>query len=233
MRPSVGSSSPASNASNVDLPAPDAPMIATVSPASMFRSTAARMVSVPSGLLTCLVIFSALRTVCSMLMCGSELESLGSSGMLKLATRANTVCQRSLRSNLRNQRAFGFTALLVSLFVGLFGLGLGSPGLVHAAAAPGPILVLGDSLSAGYGVKVDATWVALLQRRLAAEGYGYRVINASVSGETTGGARTRLPRALDLHKPAIVVVELGGNDGLRGLPVKQVRGNFEAIIEQC
>jgi acyl-CoA thioesterase-1 len=92
--------------------------------------------------------------------------------------------------------------------------------------------VLGDSLSAGYGVKVDATWVALLQRRLATQGYGYRVVNASISGETTGGARSRLPRALELHKPAIVVLELGGNDGLRGLPIKQVRGNFENMIEQ-
>ena len=119
----------------------------------------------------------------------------------------------------------------------LIGLGLAAPGWVHAAAAqtatPGPILVLGDSLSAGYGVKVDATWVALLQRRLAAQGYGYRVVNASVSGETTGGARARLPRALELHKPSILVLELGGNDGLRGLPVKQVRGNFESIIEQA
>jgi acyl-CoA thioesterase-1 len=118
------------------------------------------------------------------------------------------------------------------LLVACFGLGLVPSGLVHAAAAPGPILVLGDSLSAGYGVKVDATWVALLQRRLAAQGYGYRVVNASVSGETTGGARTRLPRALELHKPSIVVLELGGNDGLRGLPIKQVRGNFESMIEQ-
>ena len=114
----------------------------------------------------------------------------------------------------------------------LLGLGLAWPGLVHAAAAPGPILVLGDSLSAGYGVKVEATWVALLQRRLAAQGYGYRVVNASISGETTGGARSRLARALELHKPSIVVLELGGNDGLRGLPVKQVRGNFEYMIEQ-
>jgi acyl-CoA thioesterase-1 len=119
------------------------------------------------------------------------------------------------------------------LLAALFGLGLASPGLVHAAAAPGPILVLGDSLSAGYGVKVDATWVALLQRRLAAQGYGYRVVNASVSGETTGGARARLPRALEMHKPSIVVLELGGNDGLRGLPIKQVRGNFESMIEQA
>jgi acyl-CoA thioesterase I len=152
--------------------------------------------------------------------------------MLKLAARAAALCQRSLSSNLRGRGAFGFTGVLVSLLAGLFGLGLAAPGLVHAAAAPGPILVLGDSLSAGYGVKVDATWVALLQRRLAAQGYGYRVVNASVSGETTGGARARLPRALELHKPSIVVLELGGNDGLRGLPVKQVRDNFESMIEQ-
>jgi acyl-CoA thioesterase-1 len=153
--------------------------------------------------------------------------------MRKLAMLAATVCQHSLSSSLRSRRAFGFTATLVSLLACLFGLGLAAPGLVHAAATPGPILVLGDSLSAGYGVKIDATWVALLQRRLAAQGYGYRVVNASVSGETTGGARTRLTRALELHKPSIVVLELGGNDGLRGLPVKQVRGNFEAMIEQC
>lgn len=115
----------------------------------------------------------------------------------------------------------------------LLGLGLTLPGLVHAAAAQSAILVLGDSLSAGYGVKLDATWVALLDRRLAAQGYGYRVVNASISGETTGGARGRLPRALQLHQPSIVVLELGGNDGLRGLPLKQVRGNFEYMIEQA
>jgi acyl-CoA thioesterase-1 len=104
--------------------------------------------------------------------------------------------------------------------------------LVQANDAGGKpvILVLGDSLSAGYGVPVDATWVALLQRRLASQGYGYRVVNASVSGETTGGARGRLPRALELHKPEVVVLELGGNDGLRGLPLRQVRENFEAMI---
>ena len=95
------------------------------------------------------------------------------------------------------------------------------------------ILVLGDSLSAGYGMPVDATWVALLQRRLASQGYGYRVVNASVSGETTGGARGRLPRALELHKPAVVILELGGNDGLRGLPLRQIRDNFETMIAQA
>lgn len=92
------------------------------------------------------------------------------------------------------------------------------------------ILVVGDSLSAGYGMAADATWVALLQRRLAQQGYGYRVVNASISGDTTGGALSRLPRALELHRPAIVILELGGNDGLRGLPLKQVRANFEAML---
>jgi acyl-CoA thioesterase I len=105
------------------------------------------------------------------------------------------------------------------------------------AAAPAQsgkpvILIVGDSLSAGYGVAVDATWVALLERRLTNQGYGYRVVNASISGDTTGGALNRLPRALELHKPAIVILELGGNDGLRGLPLKQVRTNFEAMLKQ-
>jgi acyl-CoA thioesterase-1 len=114
-------------------------------------------------------------------------------------------------------------------------VGLALAALVHAAAAQGQpsILVMGDSLSAGYGVSIDATWVSLLQRRLTAQGYGYKVVNASVSGETTGGARGRLPRALELHKPAVVILELGGNDGLRGLPLQQVRGNLEHMIEQA
>jgi len=94
------------------------------------------------------------------------------------------------------------------------------------------ILVLGDSLSAGFGIPVERGWVALLQRRLDAQGYGYRVVNASVSGETTGGALERLPRALKLHRPAVVVIVLGGNDGLRGLPVAEVRQNLETMLRQ-
>jgi acyl-CoA thioesterase-1 len=144
------------------------------------------------------------------------------------ATPAATVCRRSLSANLRSRRGFGFVLALVCLL----GIGLAPAGLVHAAATANTIVVLGDSLSAGYGVKVDATWVTLLQRRLTDQGYGYRVVNASISGDTTGGARSRLPRALELHKPSILVLELGGNDGLRGLPLKQMRGNFEYLIEQ-
>lgn len=117
-------------------------------------------------------------------------------------------------------------------------LGLLWSHMVHAAptgqtATERPVLlVMGDSLSAGYGIAVDTTWVALLQRRLTSQGYDYQVVNASISGETTGGARSRLPRALSLHSPAVVILELGGNDGLRGLPVRQVRENLQAMIEQ-
>jgi acyl-CoA thioesterase-1 len=101
-----------------------------------------------------------------------------------------------------------------------------------AVPAPRTIVVLGDSLSAGYGIEIQQGWVSLLSQRLVTEGYGYRVVNASVSGETTQGGLARLPRALEIHKPAIVIVELGGNDGLRGLPLATSRTNLERIIEQ-
>jgi acyl-CoA thioesterase-1 len=98
-------------------------------------------------------------------------------------------------------------------------------------AAPRTIVVLGDSISAGYGIKIQEGWVTLLSQRLATEGYGYRVVNASVSGETTQGGVARLPRVLDQQKPAIVIVELGGNDGLRGLPLASSRENLQKAIE--
>ena len=98
------------------------------------------------------------------------------------------------------------------------------------SAEPPVILVLGDSLSAGYGLAPGQGWVALLQQRLRKEGYGHRVVNASVSGETTDGGVARIDRALATHKPGIVVLELGGNDGLRGLPVSRVQANLGRMI---
>lgn len=92
------------------------------------------------------------------------------------------------------------------------------------------ILVVGDSLSAGYGLAPGQGWVALMQRRLKKEGYEHRVVNASVSGETTDGGVQRLTRALERHQPGIVIIELGGNDGLRGLPVSRVRANLELLV---
>ncbi len=98
------------------------------------------------------------------------------------------------------------------------------------AAEPPAILVVGDSLSAGYGLLPGQGWVTLLQQRLKREGYGYRVVNASVTGETTDSGVQRLDRALAQHQPAVVIIELGGNDGLRGLPVSRVRANLELLI---
>ena len=103
---------------------------------------------------------------------------------------------------------------------------------VSAKAETPVILVLGDSISAGYGLAhVEQGWVALLQTRLKEQEYGYQVVNASVSGETTAGGLARLPRALTLHQPKIVILELGGNDGLRGLPIAQMRANLAHMVE--
>jgi acyl-CoA thioesterase-1 len=101
---------------------------------------------------------------------------------------------------------------------------------VAAAAAPAKILVLGDSLSAEYGLPRDSGWVRLLADRLGKEAPQYSVVNASVSGETTSGGRTRLPALLRQQRPAIVVVQLGANDGLRGLSLAAMRENLVAMI---
>ena len=90
--------------------------------------------------------------------------------------------------------------------------------------------MFGDSLSAGYGIRVDHGWVSLLAQKIAREGYGFQVVNASVSGETTAGGLARLPRALTLHQPRIVILELGANDGLRGLPLEQARAPTSASM---
>jgi acyl-CoA thioesterase I len=140
------------------------------------------MVSAPSGLLTCLVRFSDLRT---------------------------------------KSKAAGAWALGVGLL--LIALGAG-------AAGGRTILVFGDSLSAAYGLAPREGWVALLAQRLRIQGYGYEVVNASESGETSGGGLERLPRALELHHPAIVILELGANDGLRALPVPEMRANLERMV---
>jgi acyl-CoA thioesterase I len=103
---------------------------------------------------------------------------------------------------------------------------------VSARAESPVILVFGDSISAGYGLPhVEQGWVELLRTRLSNQGYVYQVINASVSGETTAGGLARLPRALQLHHPAIVIVELGGNDGLRAMPITQMRANVVKMVE--
>ncbi len=90
---------------------------------------------------------------------------------------------------------------------------------------------MGDSISAGYGIQRDQGWVALLSRSLDQAEYPHVVVNGSISGETTGGGLARLPQALDTHAPEVVVIELGGNDGLRGYPTDLVRSNLKQMVE--
>jgi acyl-CoA thioesterase-1 len=106
-----------------------------------------------------------------------------------------------------------------------------SAALAHSA--PKTVLVLGDSLSAEYGLTRGSGWVALLEQKLKAEKVDARIVNASISGETTSGGRTRLPALLTQHKPALVVIELGANDGLRGLPVAAAEANLRAMVDMA
>ena len=113
------------------------------------------------------------------------------------------------------------------LAIGLLLLGLS----VVARAGPPAILILGDSISAAYGMSLEQGWVALLEEQLADSHPDYSVVNASISGETTAGALRRLPALLAEHKPGVVVIELGGNDGLRGFPIRNFRANLQAMAE--
>jgi acyl-CoA thioesterase I len=102
--------------------------------------------------------------------------------------------------------------------------------LTVAQAIPNKVLVMGDSLSAGYGIDIQQGWVSLVERELH-KTHTVQIINASVSGETSSGGKTRLPALLAEHKPSLVILELGGNDGLRGQPLKLVEKNLQAMID--
>jgi acyl-CoA thioesterase-1 len=100
-----------------------------------------------------------------------------------------------------------------------------------AEATPPVVLVLGDSLSAAYGIDPQDGWVALLETELQRQGHPHRVVNASISGETTSGGRRRLPELLTAHHPSLVIIELGANDGLRGIALDEVRANLQAMLD--
>jgi len=103
---------------------------------------------------------------------------------------------------------------------------------VQAFAAEAPtVLVFGDSLSAGYGIEVDQSWATLLQARLEQQGYEHRVVNASISGDTTEGGAARIAQAIATFSPVLIILELGGNDGLRGIPPSRMRENLRTIIK--
>ena len=132
----------------------------------------------------------------------------------------------------RKAGAHGVKPLAALLIAAL----LGAPALAQApanaaAAAANTILVVGDSLSAEYGLKRGTGWVPLLEKQLINEKKSARVVNASISGDTTSGGRSRLPALLAQHKPSAVVIELGGNDALRGLPLDMTEKNLTAMTQ--
>lgn len=105
--------------------------------------------------------------------------------------------------------------------------------LIALPAAAQSILIVGDSISAAFGLEIEQGWTTLLQERLREQGYPHQVVNASVSGDTTAGGYARLPRLLERHQPELVVIELGGNDGLRGLPTEKMKQNLSGMVDKA
>jgi acyl-CoA thioesterase-1 len=123
-----------------------------------------------------------------------------------------------------NRRHFSLCLMTALLFA--------HAGALHAQGKPAPVvLVVGDSLSAEYGLRRGSGWVALTEQKLAAAKLNAKVVNASISGDTTSGGRSRLPALLKQHQPAVVVIELGGNDALRGLPLSMTRDNIATMVK--
>ncbi len=125
----------------------------------------------------------------------------------------------------------GHTRLFIILFFCIFLAPFGVYSNTTNTHATKQILVFGDSISAGYGLRQGESWTALLQTRLDKKRYAYTVVNASLSGETTLGGKNRLEKALKQHQPDIVIIELGGNDGLRGFNLKNIQSNLAQMIE--
>jgi len=132
--------------------------------------------------------------------------------------------QEYMRKRARTEGVLGF--LMLTLAVSLATLA----GPAVAAEPVRTVLVMGDSLSAAYGLTPEQGWVALTADRMAQQTPGWRVVNASVSGETTAGGASRMAGELSRNRPQVVVIALGGNDGLRGLPLKQTRANLEKMV---
>jgi acyl-CoA thioesterase I len=126
-------------------------------------------------------------------------------------------------------RAWGRRHCIAALLAGCALPGLAAPSATGSAPSAPVLLVVGDSLSAEYGLKRGTGWVPLLERRVAAQKLPVQVVNASISGDTTSGGRSRLPALLQQHRPAVVVIELGGNDALRGLPLDMTKANLEQM----
>ncbi len=135
-----------------------------------------------------------------------------------------TLCATHFTKLCSQLAAKGFKPLLALTLMGMLVLPL-------QAAGKDTVLIVGDSLSAEYGLKRGTGWVPLLEKKLASEKSTVKVVNASISGDTTSGGRSRLAALLKIHKPSIVVIELGGNDALRGLPLDMTEANLTAMTQ--
>ena len=220
--PLVGVSSPAIMDSSVLLPEPDAPTMAAVSRGASAKSISLKMVNVPVESLTDLKICST-----------ATIESLG----LLDATKETDMTALSkifeLNETHFTKLALGFVlkGLSVAALVMGIGMSMGAYAAPAAASTSDTILIVGDSLSAEYGLRRGTGWVPLLEKQLATEKKPVKVVNASISGDTTSGGRSRIATLLTLHKPSIVVIELGGNDALRGLPLDMTEANLAAMTQ--
>ena len=209
----MGVSSPAMIDNSVLLPEPDAPTMAAVSRGARAKSISRKIVSVPVESLTDLKICLT-ATIESLETPESDMQAL-----LKIfkpnATHFTKLALGSVRWGL---------SLVLALTLGM--------GANMAMAAPtDTILIVGDSLSAEYGLRRGTGWVALLEKQLASDKVAAKVVNASISGDTTSGGRSRIAALLTTHEPSIVVIELGGNDALRGLPLDMTQANLAAMTQ--
>ena len=211
--------------SKVLLPEPDAPTMAAVSRGASEKSISRKMVNVP------------VESVTDLKTCSTEIiEGLvpPTSTLLEATTGSD---MSTLAINWKLSHG-DFTklagALRVKLAKPLSGL---LAGAMMALAAPAwaqgadTVLIVGDSLSAEYGLKRGTGWVPLLEKQVAQDKKSAKVVNASISGDTTSGGRSRLPALLTQHKPNVVVIELGGNDALRGLPLDMTENNVTAMVQ--
>src|SRR5688572_29466084 len=217
--PVLGVSSPASNDSSVLLPEPDAPTTATASPAPMVKLTSSRIVSSWSGRRTRLPSCSATRAPALVEGGDSARTSVMAGTFAGGMDMEHGVRRRWL------QRAIGHAVAALALAI---------VPVVPATAVEKPartVLVVGDSLAAAYGLSSpDLGWVALLGARVGKDKPGWQVRNASISGDTTAGGAARIVAELKRTRPAVVVIELGANDGLRGLSPAQTRVNLARMI---
>ena len=201
MLPLLGVSKPASKLSNVVLPEPEAPTIATLSDGLISNAIPFKMQSSPSAVVT--ILFKS--TVFIMLV--------------------TTLSVFKLHNASKNILAPGLKILALTLFA------LSSP--YSKANTTAVVLIYGDSISAAYGMKTEQGWVNLLSERLKQTASKYTTVNASVSGETSGGGLIRLEKALQIHQPEIIILELGGNDGLRGYPINKIEANLNAMTRMA